>query len=118
LNTETATGVAFYVNSQGPGQQVYFFGPPRMGYYTHETIRFLAPNATGQDVNDPLTGPPTWQLSGSTIFVFLPERQQELQFVEQSYPGGALTVVNTRDGNPLFVAYKVEGPQSAPPPTG
>jgi 4-amino-4-deoxy-L-arabinose transferase-like glycosyltransferase len=118
LNTETATGVAFYVNSQGPGQQVYFFGPPRMGYFTHETIRFLAPEATGQDVNDPLAAPPDWQLVGPTIFIFLPERQQELQFVEQSYPGGSVTVVDARDGNPLFIAYKVEGPQSAPPPTG
>jgi 4-amino-4-deoxy-L-arabinose transferase-like glycosyltransferase len=110
LNTETATGVAFYLDAQGPGQQVYFFGPPRMGYFTHETIRFLAPDATGQDVNDPLTAPPDWQLVGPTVFVFLPERQPELQFVEQSYPGGSMTVVNARDGNPLFFAYKVEGP--------
>jgi len=117
LNTETATGVAFYVNSQGPGQQVYFFGG-RMGYFTHDTIRFLAPEATGQDVYDPLAAPPDWQLVGPTIFIFLPERQQELQFVEQSYPGGSVTVVDARDGNPLFIAYKVEGPPSAPPPTG
>lgn len=110
-NTETATAVAHYLQRQKPAsQKVYFFGPPRMGYASHSTIPYLAPEMKGEDVAAPLQIPPGWSLDGPTIFVFLPERVAELELVQTAYPGGRTYTVPAagRDGvRPLFVAYKV-----------
>jgi len=107
-NTETATALGFYLAEQEPGLQVHFFGPPRMGYYSLSTVPFLAPQATGEDVVTPITSPPDWSIDGPTIFVFLPERQEELMLVRESYPGGTEILQRGKDETLLFVAYYVE----------
>lgn len=107
VNTEAATQVALYLAEKEPGAQVYFFGG-RMGYYTHSTIPYLAPQAEGIDVFEPLTAPPDWVLSGPTIFIFLPERSEELDLVLESYPGGTLRWHPGKEGK-LFLAYEVPG---------
>lgn len=66
--------------------------------------------ATGQDVRDPITAPPDWTLSGPTTFIFLPERQHELAWVQQRYPGHAPIFRHGRAGVLLFVAYDVDNP--------
>jgi hypothetical protein len=106
-NTEVATQVGMYLAEKEPGPQVYFFGG-RMGYYTHATIRYLAPQAMGTDVLESLTAPPDWVLPGPTIFIFLPERSEELDFVQESYPDGRLHWHTGKDGE-LFLAYEVPG---------
>jgi len=106
-NTEVATQVGMYLAEKEPGPQVYFFGG-RMGYYTHATIRYLAPQAMGTDVLETLTAPPDWVLPGPTIFIFLPERSEELDFVQESYPDGRLHWHPGKDGE-LFLAYEVPG---------
>ena len=106
-NTEVATQVGHYLAEKEPGPQVYFFGG-RMGYYTHSTIRYLAPEASGTDVLEPLTAPPDWVLPGRTIFIFLPERSDELDYVLESYPDGRLHWHPGKDGE-LFLAYEVPG---------
>jgi 4-amino-4-deoxy-L-arabinose transferase-like glycosyltransferase len=107
-NTETATALGFYLAQQEPGIQVYFFGPPRMGYYSLSTITYLAPKAIGQDVVTPITSPPNWSLDGPTLFVFLPERQEELMLVSESYPGGMKFLQRGKDEKLLFVGYYVD----------
>ena len=107
VNTEVATQVGEYLADREPGTQVYFFGG-RMGYYTHSTIRYLAPEAIGTDVLEPLTAPPDWVLPGPTIFIFLPERSEELDFVQESYPDGRLHL-HPGKGGQLFLAYEAPG---------
>lgn len=109
-NTQVATAVAHYLREQDdPSQAVYFFGLPRMGYYSLSTIRYLAPRMEGNDVEAPLTAPPSWRLEGSTIFIFLPERAGELTHVRAAYPGGVERSWRSVDDPDtlLFIAYEV-----------
>ncbi len=107
LNTETANAVAKFLQDENPAGQVYFFGG-RMGYRSHSTIPYLVPEARGEDVLEPLTAPPSWSLDRRTTFIFLPEREGEVTWVEQAYPGGS---THSQEGKEttLFIAYTVSG---------
>lgn len=115
LNTEAATRIAAYLQSEeNPAQDVYFFGFPRMGYASLSTIPFLNPDMHGIDVATPLREPPDWPLEHDTIFIFLPERVQELDEVRASYPDGQYRVFYRpqRPLEPLFMSYElpISGP--------
>lgn len=109
-NTETATAIARYLDDRQPPPTVYFFGLPRMGYRSLSTIPYLVPQVTGQDVADPLQVEPEWRLSTPTVFLFLPEREKELDFVRARYPDGTLHWLRDADGLPLFLTYEVSDP--------
>lgn len=109
-NTETATAIAHYLDELDPTPVVYFFGQPRMGYDSLATIPYLAPQVTAEDVAQPLQAPPDWSLSGTTVFLFLPERGDELAAIRSSYPDGLTRQVNDDQGAPLFLAYEVAAP--------
>lgn len=109
-NTQTATAVARYLQQQeDPAQDVYFFGLPRMGYDSLSTIRYLAPEMRGRDIEEPLTMPPAWQLERPAIFIFLPERTNELPYVQAAFPDGIEHTVTAGapSADPLFVAYEL-----------
>ncbi len=109
-NTETATHVANYLRSHEIEKQtVYFFGFPRMGFYGFGTIPYLAPNKKGIDMpEERLTAPPDWEVNQPTIFIFLPERLGELEFVEQAYPNGVYQeFFSNVNGQLLFGSYEV-----------
>lgn len=114
VNTETAHVLAHYLQEQeDPSRDVYFFGWPRMGYYSISTVPYLAPEMEGHDINQPLNEPPDWNLPGPSIFVFLPERQNELQYIQASFPQGEYREFGSpSDANapPLFYVYEVDGP--------
>lgn len=108
INTYVATEIAYYLQDQQPEQQkVLFFGFPRMGYFSLSTIPYLVPEMLGEDVIDPLTAPPEWELSMPTIFIFLPERMNELEYVQQRYPSGDYEEFVDENGIHLFTAYAV-----------
>jgi 4-amino-4-deoxy-L-arabinose transferase-like glycosyltransferase len=112
-NTEAATQIAYYLREQeNPEQQVYFFGFPRMGYFSLATIQFLAPKMIGEDVVDPLQAPPDWNLDGQTQFIFLPERLIELEQIQMSYPGGQYHEIMSDKGGMLFAVYEIVPPVS------
>jgi 4-amino-4-deoxy-L-arabinose transferase-like glycosyltransferase len=108
LNTEVGTRVGEYLRDQEPGYKVYFFGPPRM-WVGYATIPFLAPGMEGVDIEAPLMGPPTFvDPSRKAIFIFLPERQGELEWVKQAYPQGHRQEVYGRlSSELLFVVYSL-----------
>lgn len=115
INTVTATEVAFYLRDHEPRpRRVYFFGLPRMGYFTHSTIPYLLPGVEGLDIALPLNHPPDWPLQGSTQFIFLPERLKELEWVRAAYPGGSYFEGFSRRGEFLFGAYAIELPANTP----
>jgi hypothetical protein len=110
LNTQVATEVAYYLRDHPePAQDVYFFGFPRMGYYSLSTIPYLAPQMRGEDVLEPLTAAPSWVLDSPSIFVFLPERLNELELVRAVHPTGNYREFLAPDGTLLFAAYEVTG---------
>lgn len=119
FNTEVATSVGRYLGEQAPAPDVYFFGFPRMGYYSLATIPYLAPEVEAHDILEPLAEPPGWQLDGRTIFIFLPERAAEAGYVADAYPGGRRREVRNGRGELMYVIYEVgassEGPGELTP---
>jgi len=107
LNTQVATEIAYFLRDKEPADQdVYFFGFPRMGYFSLSTIPFLAPAKNAQDVIEPLTAAPAFPLRGPTLFLFLPERLNELEYVQQQAPGGTYREFRSEAGELLFVVYE------------
>jgi len=115
-NAEVATRVGYYLRDLGPGWEEYFFGVPRM-YADFGSTPFIARGVPLIDVWDPLDGPPSLADSGlKKVFIFLPERLEELKWVRQAYPGGVEEPVHRIDIDEpasdelplLFVAYRVE----------
>jgi 4-amino-4-deoxy-L-arabinose transferase-like glycosyltransferase len=81
----------------GPDPEIYFFGAPRM-YAEFGTMRYLIPDVTKIDILDPLESPynPDPPPQGDFLwFIFLPERLDELQYVQQSFPGGHTEAVRS-----------------------
>lgn len=108
LNSETAVAIADAIRGYDPGHPVYLLGLPRMGFITHASIRYLAPEVARYDVEPTLTAPPAWELTRPTTFIVLPERQAELEMIEQSFPGGHETTELGKDGEALFVLYEID----------
>ncbi|MCL4871251.1 MAG: glycosyltransferase family 39 protein [Anaerolineae bacterium] len=108
INTEAATEIAHYLrNHPEQGQLVYFFGFPRMGYTSHSTIPYLAPQMHGVDILDPLTAPLELPSQENLIFIFLPERLNEYPFVRATFPKGTDLSFFRANGDLLFTVYDV-----------
>jgi hypothetical protein len=108
-NTEVATKLAYYLQEEDLDEAtVHFAGLPRMWFDSHATIPFLVPDVTGRDIDPPLTAPPQELLSGPNVFVFLPERIEELSFVIQAYPDGRYEELFDSRRNLLFGVYVVD----------
>ncbi|MCL7453436.1 MAG: hypothetical protein M8467_10365, partial [Anaerolineae bacterium] len=106
-NGETATMIGHYLQGLDRGTQVYLFGAPRI-YWSFGTMSFLAPGVRGQDVTEPLDGPPgPIDADRSVAFVFLPERAGELAAIEQAFPQGRLVELADEAGRPRFLVYEV-----------
>ena len=89
-NTETGDILAKYMQKQ-ENQQIYFFGWPRMNYASIAIVPYLAPQITDQDVQnvmEPLTSAPNWPITRKTLFIFLPNRDTDFEWIKQTYPNG------------------------------
>ncbi|HEY4688339.1 MAG TPA: glycosyltransferase family 39 protein [Anaerolineae bacterium] len=113
FNGVVATEMAHYaLDKLGPDWRIYFFGAPRM-YHDFGTIPYIAPMVEGVDITEPLTAsldPNLVQPDKNAAFIFLPERQGELDFVKQTFPNGTLEEIPSfweGDPNPFFVVYRV-----------
>jgi 4-amino-4-deoxy-L-arabinose transferase-like glycosyltransferase len=108
MNTKVATEIAYFLRDKEPAEQdVFFFGLPRMGYFSLSTIPFLAPEKTGLDIVEPLTGPQSFPIRGPSLFIFLPERLGELEYVRQQHPHGSYREFRSDSGELLFAVYEV-----------
>lgn len=109
-NTQTATEIAHYLRDQPTRDlEVYSFAAPRMSYHSHSTIPFLAPGMRPTEIIDPLTETPPWSVKGPTVFIFLPEREGELRFVQEAVPNGVIHRHLLPNGLHTFTSYRVEG---------
>ena len=108
VNTLIATEVAAYLEENPDSGQVYFFGFPRMGYYSLSTIPYLVPKIRAVDVAEPIEQAPDWELTGLTHFMFLPERLDELRQVQEAYPDGTFIELFDQNNEVMLIAiYKV-----------
>lgn len=112
-NAVVATSIGKQARDQlGADWRMYFFGPPRM-YIGFGSILYLAPAVEGQDIADPLTAPidrSTVPNDKNAAFIFLPERRNELDFVQQTFPNGEVEIVPSPlpgTPDPLYILYRV-----------
>jgi 4-amino-4-deoxy-L-arabinose transferase-like glycosyltransferase len=107
-NGETATMMGYYLRDLEEGTQAYLVGPPRI-YYQFGTMPFLAPHVEGRDIVESLSGPPDEGLVAGpgTVFLFLPERIGELNWVRQAFPEGELREFYDSDSRLRFSAYQL-----------
>ena len=111
-NGEIATEMGFFLAKELEAEQrVVFLGPPVM-YLGFATIPYLAPQAqTGIDIHEPLNELPTLESLGLSanqrpFFIAGPWRVNELDLVEQAFPGGERFSVPDKKGEPLFWVYE------------
>ncbi len=108
-NTTVATELAYYLKSRSDKPTVFFYGPPRMWYYGFSTLPFIAPNAKGVDVEKGASAlPGALEAPPPRLFVFLPERRQELDAVTLALPGGRLMEFRKANGELLFLLYDAD----------
>lgn len=94
-----------------PDTQIYFFGAPRM-YGNIGTMRYLLADIPKIDVLEPLENrfePDPAPDRNTLLFVFLPERTNELAWVQEAYPEGqtAEAASPSRPDKVLYTTYTV-----------
>lgn len=95
-----------YLKDKPTGTVVAFLGTPDMGYYSIPSIRYLAPHVRGIEVTVPWKSFDRAQLiDAKVIFIFLPERKNEIQAVMKEYPDGKLEDQQAWNNQILFWAY-------------
>jgi hypothetical protein len=101
--------MASYLNNLEPGWTAYFYGPPSM-YVGFPTIPFLVEDFTeGYNLfdvvtpEDELTPAPTLKRT----FIFLPERNGELEKVRGMFSNGRLQTISGFHADPLLFVYEV-----------
>ena len=107
-NGLVATDLGKYLRDLGPDVRFAFAGTPRM-YADFPTIPYLAPNATGTNITQPLTAPiPRATADAPDRFVLLPERQADLKWIQATYPGGVVREFPSPiRPEPLFIVYEL-----------
>jgi hypothetical protein len=86
-NTLLAQRLADWLMDNPRDWNVYFFGHT-MGYYSILNIQYLAPFATGYDMNEPWGSEKNSVVEpGDDLFIFLDQREDDLLAVKKQYPG-------------------------------
>lgn len=108
--THALTEIAYYLRPQAGERYVYMFTSPYF-YLNHGTIRFVAKNPAGTDMIDALTSitaMPTPSARLRPLFIFVPERIQELEVIKQQYPEGLLKEYRNQPSNDRTIMYIYE----------
>jgi 4-amino-4-deoxy-L-arabinose transferase-like glycosyltransferase len=109
-NTLVATSIARELEDEPAGTVVHLVAAPRMSFRSHNSIELVAPQVLGDDVVVPIVEPShVPAVGGRTVFIFLPERAAELQVVRAVHPGGTVRRATWRDGELLYVTYRLDG---------
>jgi dolichyl-phosphate-mannose-protein mannosyltransferase len=90
--TPTATDIGYYLQKQTGQSYAYMFTPPYL-YLEYATIKFVADDPPGANVYDPIssiTDLPDPPAGLRPVFIFIPDRLNELQVIKESYPQGEL----------------------------
>jgi len=105
-NGMIAQELANYLKDKPQGVTVAFLGTTNMGYYSIPSTQYLSPHITGVDVIVPWKSFDHSQLEGNKIiFIFLPERQNEIEDVMKEYPNGILEDHRAWNNQIIFWIY-------------
>ncbi|MGB3714127.1 MAG: glycosyltransferase family 39 protein [Candidatus Promineifilaceae bacterium] len=110
-NTEVASEVSVYLDSLEGQWLVYFYGAPSM-YSSFPTFAYLVEDFGTDihiiDVEEPGSVPPAMP-GTNVVYVFLPERLEELEQVQELFQNGELKVLSGYHANPLSYIYQIQG---------
>lgn len=106
INTETANVLAEYLQDVPTGTDAYFLAG-RMGFYTHSTVPYLAPHVDGHEVLVPIAEYDEFDTNSDLLFLILPERVDEMEYLHSHYPGGFLQTHLGHEGQVLFISYSL-----------
>jgi hypothetical protein len=109
----TADALVHYAQAKlDDSYRMVFFGAPQM-YVDFGSIKYLLPDIAGLDIPDPLKAPFDPKLlpdDKRPIFIFMPFRQNELAFVQQTYPNGQIEQLPSPipgAAEPLLYVYRL-----------
>jgi len=95
-----------YLADKPPKSTILFLGTPDSNYHSVSSTQYLAPQVTGIDV---LTSWKTFDHanleSNKTIFIFTPERENEIKEIMKEYPGCQLKEKREWNNQLLFHIY-------------
>jgi 4-amino-4-deoxy-L-arabinose transferase-like glycosyltransferase len=113
---QIATILGYELQDQSPQPHLYFYGAPQM-WSGFSTLVLLAPDLPRTDIEQPLESPQALDelvqqtnpdAERDALFVVLPHRMDQLDVIQQQYPGGTLLEVGSTDGEKLlFYSYRV-----------
>lgn len=88
-NTRLASYIGSYIGDLGQDYEPYLLTAPREIYGVYRSIDFLSGNIRLNDIKEPLAGPPTFiDTNRQAVFFFTPQRESELGYVRDYFPGG------------------------------
>jgi hypothetical protein len=104
---EVARRIVGQLGGRSGEWEVVFFDNSLMGFFSDPAIRFLLPRVEGQDMNSAWGSPdnPPVPEGRYLFFVFMPDRETEIDGVRASYPGGTLGEIFASDGSLLYTYY-------------
>lgn len=106
LNALTAIRAFRFTGSLGDDHVVYFLGRPGLDAKTYWPMPYLAWDTEVVDQREPLKADFTVaNPSKKAVFIALPERSTDLQFVMQRFPGGVMEE-NRRGSILLYTVYR------------
>ncbi len=109
--TRVAQKLADHLKEYDESWEVFFVGWQRMGYRSILSTVYLAPHISAKDINNPWGDPANPVPDGDKLlFVFLPQRQADLDLCMQQYPGGELISVHGLQ-EMLFYMYRLQPAQ-------
>lgn len=107
-NSLVAHQVGHFLQEQPDTKPVYFLGPPRMSFRSHGSLPFLAPRFEGIDIGQPVSTTSNVEWEVPAIFIVLPERSDELEWLRERFPGGETYTELGPEDDVLFKAYVVD----------
>lgn len=113
-HAELGTDLAPLLNALDETHEAFFVGAPWM-YWGFGTIPYMVQEMPGRDILEPLTQPPAPDLLSpgrGGVFIFLPERANELALVQEAFPNGQLQELRATDtdGRLMALLYIVPPP--------
>jgi len=104
----TLTAMAREIAEQEPGTVTYFVVPPKF-YFDLGTIRFLAPNQRGIDVENPIELIPRLpEKSMRPLFFIISEQHRDaIPMIRDRFPNGEIKNHFRRDGVHIFTSIAV-----------
>ncbi|MCA9998982.1 MAG: glycosyltransferase family 39 protein [Anaerolineales bacterium] len=109
-HAELATELAPRLNALKGDHRFFFVGAPWM-YWNFATLPYLVADAEAVDVGEPPELPPadlSLLIDKGVVYIFLPERFDELTAVQQTLPGGMTEDVVAVNGRLLATLYIVD----------